>query len=60
MTGWTPARARASAEAALPEAPIEVALVDLREAFASASAIRGIEVVDAVLDRIFSTFCLGK
>ena len=45
------ARALASAEAAL---------VDLRDALASASDILGIEVGDAVLDRIFSTFCLGK
>ena len=29
-------------------------------ALASASDILGIEVGDAVLDRIFSTFCLGK
>lgn len=54
------ARARASAEAALAEAPLEAALVDLRDALASASDILGIEVGDAVLDRIFSTFCLGK
>ncbi len=54
------ARALASAEVALAEAPLEVALVDLREALAGASAILGIEVGDAVLDRISSTFCLGK
>jgi tRNA modification GTPase len=54
------ARALASAEAALAEAPLEAALVDLRDALASASDILGIEVGDAVLDRIFSTFCLGK
>lgn len=54
------ARALASAEAALAEAPLEAALVDLRDALASASDILGIEVGDAVRDRIFSTFCLGK
>lgn len=54
------ARALASAEAALAEAPLEAAFVDLRDALASASDILGIEVGDAVLDRIFSTFCLGR
>jgi tRNA modification GTPase len=45
---------------ALEEAPIEVALVDFREALAHASALLGLDVGDAVLDRIFATFCLGK
>lgn len=53
-------RALASGAAALATAPIEVALLDLRRALADASAILGIDVGDAVLDRIFSTFCLGK
>jgi tRNA modification GTPase len=52
--------ALASGEAALAAAPLEVALLDLREALGDASAILGIDVGDAVLDRIFSTFCLGK
>ena len=52
--------ALASAEGALAAAPLEAALVDLRDALASASDILGIEVGGAVLDRIFSTFCLGK
>ena len=45
---------------ALGEAPIEVALVDFREALANVSALLGLEVGDAVLDRIFAMFCLGK
>jgi len=53
-------RALIAAEAALAQAPLEAALVDLREALACAGAILGVDVGDAVLDRIFSTFCLGK
>jgi tRNA U34 5-carboxymethylaminomethyl modifying GTPase MnmE/TrmE len=45
---------------ALEEAPIEVALVDFRDALADVSALLGLEVGDAVLDRIFAMFCLGK
>jgi tRNA modification GTPase len=48
------------AESALLAHPIEIALVDLREALANVSALLGVGVDDAVLDRIFSTFCLGK
>jgi tRNA modification GTPase len=48
------------ADRALRTAPVEVALVDLREALAEASSLIGVEVGDAVLDRIFATFCLGK
>lgn len=44
---------------ALRRVAVEIALVDLGEALAGANAILGIEVDDAVLDRIFSTFCLG-
>ena len=50
----------ATAEAALADAPLEAALVDLNGALASAGRILGIDVADAVLDRIFSAFCLGK
>lgn len=50
----------AAGAAALGAAPVEVALVDLRDALTHASAILGIDVGDAVLDRIFATFCLGK
>ena len=45
---------------ALKAAPVEVALVDLREALRSLSTLLGVEVGDAVLDRVFATFCLGK
>jgi tRNA modification GTPase len=50
----------AGAEAALVDAPLEAALVDLNGALASAGRILGVDVSDAVLDRIFSAFCLGK
>jgi tRNA modification GTPase len=40
--------------------PIEAALVDLREALAVSGTVVGLGVEEAVLDRIFSTFCLGK
>jgi tRNA modification GTPase len=49
-----------SAEAALVDAPLEAALVDLNAALASAGRFFGVDVSDAVLDRIFSAFCLGK
>jgi tRNA modification GTPase len=49
-----------SAGKALRGVPLEVALVDLREALEEASALLGVEVGEAVLDRIFSTFCIGK
>jgi tRNA modification GTPase len=49
-----------AAETALAEAPLEAALVDLNGALASAGRILGVDVSDAVLDRIFSSFCLGK
>ncbi|PYM76733.1 MAG: tRNA uridine-5-carboxymethylaminomethyl(34) synthesis GTPase MnmE [Candidatus Rokuibacteriota bacterium] len=50
----------AAAEAALADAPLEAALVDLNGALAWAGRILGVDVADAVLDRIFSAFCLGK
>jgi tRNA modification GTPase len=50
----------AGASQALRSAPVEVALVDLRDALSRLSALLGIEVGDDVLDRIFATFCLGK
>ena len=53
-------RALDAGERALTEAPLEVALVDLRAALAHADALLGVNTGDAVLDRIFSTFCLGK
>jgi tRNA modification GTPase len=48
------------AAAALGSQPLEVALVELREALGLAGDILGLEVGDAVLDRIFASFCLGK
>ena len=50
----------AAAEAALADAPLEAALVDLNGALVWAGRILGVDVADAVLDRIFSAFCLGK
>ena len=50
----------ASSVAALADAPLEVALVDLKLALRLTGEILGDDVGDAVLDRIFSTFCLGK
>ena len=49
-----------SARGALIAAPLEAALIDLRLALEAISGLLGVEVGDAVLDRIFSTFCLGK
>jgi tRNA modification GTPase len=40
--------------------PTEARLVDLREALELLDRALGIDVEDAVLDRIFSTFCVGK
>lgn len=45
---------------ALGTAPLEVALLDLRCALGHASELLGIEVGDAILDRVFSAFCVGK
>ena len=53
-------RSLAAGEDALREAPLEAALVDLNEALGHTGAILGVDVGDAVLDHIFSTFCLGK
>jgi tRNA modification GTPase len=49
-----------TAETSLGAAPVEAALVDLRQALHHAGAILGFDVGDSVLDRIFATFCLGK
>ena len=40
--------------------PLEVVLVDLREALLALDQTLGIEADDALLDRIFATFCVGK
>jgi tRNA modification GTPase len=49
-----------AARRALTEAPVEVALVDFKDALQHVSSLLGVDVGDAVLDRIFATFCLGK
>jgi len=49
-----------SSASALEHMPLEAALVDLKLALHQIGQILGIEVGDAVLDRIFSTFCVGK
>jgi tRNA modification GTPase len=54
------AHALTSSEKALVDMPLEAALVDLRQALRLTGDILGIDVGDAVLDHIFSTFCLGK
>jgi tRNA U34 5-carboxymethylaminomethyl modifying GTPase MnmE/TrmE len=53
-------RALVAAEQSLKDAPLEVSLVDFREALTAVSSLLGLDVGDAVLDRIFATFCLGK
>jgi tRNA modification GTPase len=50
----------AAGECALGEAPLEAALVDLKDALNHAGAVLGVDVGDVVLDHIFATFCLGK
>ena len=49
-----------SSTRALEGMPLEAALVDLKMALHLVGQILGIEVGDAVLDRIFATFCVGK
>jgi tRNA modification GTPase len=44
----------------MEDVPIEAVLVDLRGALAALEATLGLEADDAVLDRIFSRFCVGK
>jgi len=42
------------------DAPIEAVLVPLRGALSGCDDVLGVDVDDAVLDRIFSRFCVGK
>ena len=44
----------------IPSAPLEVGLVDLRATIHDLEEVLGIDGTEAVLDRIFSTFCVGK
>ncbi len=44
----------------LASQPIEIALVDLREALAAICMLLGLEVGDSVLDTVFAKFCVGK
>jgi tRNA modification GTPase len=48
------------AAAGLNEAPVEAALMDLRDALGVIDGIVGGKGDEAVLDRIFSSFCVGK
>jgi len=40
--------------------PLEAVLIDLRDLLASLDASFGIQADDAILDRIFASFCVGK
>ena len=44
----------------LGHSPTELVLVDLREALTALEQTLGIQADDALLDRIFATFCVGK
>ena len=48
------------AASAIHEAPIEAVLVDLNDALGSVAELLGTGIGEAVLDRIFATFCVGK
>ncbi len=51
---------RQAQQALLQDLSGEFIMVDLRDALDALSAILGLETGDAILDRIFSQFCLGK
>ena len=48
------------AASAIHEAPIEAVLVDLNDALGAVAELLGTGIGEAVLDRIFATFCVGK
>src|SRR5262249_16052397 len=48
------------AERRLEDVPFEAVLIDLLIALMHLDRILGIDVDEAVLDRIFATFCVGK
>lgn len=49
-----------AAEAVRAEVPHEMLLLDLYDALRPLDAITGATTMDDILDRIFSTFCIGK
>ena len=49
-----------SAEEALAERPLEVALIDLKDALRSVFLLLDVEAGDVILDTIFSKVCVGK
>ena len=53
-------RVLAAAVSALESTSADAALIDLHESLAIVSALLGVEVGDDVLDRVFSSFCVGK
>lgn len=47
-------------ESLLSLMPLECVALDLRQALQSSNHLSGTEVTSAVIDKIFSTFCIGK